>query len=326
MPALTSGRYHIKWTQLAYLPAPMFGAYATVQDKKVYVAGGLSPVDDAEHQVYVYDVNTDQWDQLPPPGHYCGVLHIIGGKLTIIGGYLSTIKTTTNKISAFDETSQTWTSYYPDLLSDRFRPGVVTYLEHAIVAGGFKYVNKRTVALNDIEALNWMKNSHWQKVSINLLVPMAIFIPIITDDNLLIVGYDTANLGRSANAYKIPVDVITKSGDQQQTSDNSTKWFTMTDATHWKTTLIPNSSPPVVGGGEHASGITTSSDIKMYDDSSKSWKKISSLLSARAQVAIAAVNNNAIIVIGGHTCTKGGSRERVSIATVELGQAQLCKL
>jgi len=39
----------------------MFDAYVTVQDKKVYVAGGFSPVDDAHDQVYVYDVNTDHW-------------------------------------------------------------------------------------------------------------------------------------------------------------------------------------------------------------------------------------------------------------------------
>jgi len=45
--------------------------------------------DDAKHQVYVYDVNTDHWDQLPLSGHYSGVPHIIGGKLAIIGGALS---------------------------------------------------------------------------------------------------------------------------------------------------------------------------------------------------------------------------------------------
>jgi len=125
------------------------------------------------------------------------------------------------------------------------------------------------------------------------------------------------------SAYKIPVDDITRSGDQQQTSDTPTKWITMTDVTHWDTALVPSLSPPVVVGGEDQSGTTTS-DIKMYDDSSKSWKNISSLSSARSLVAIAAVNNNAIIVIGG--CTKGGSLDNAkssSLTAVELGQAQL---
>jgi len=54
MPTLTSDRYHIKWTQLANLPAPMCMPYVTVQDKKVYVVAGASPVDDAYDQVVIY--------------------------------------------------------------------------------------------------------------------------------------------------------------------------------------------------------------------------------------------------------------------------------
>ena len=323
MPALTSGRYHIKWTQLANLPAPIYQARVTVQDKKVYVAGGNGPVDDVIHQVYVYHVNTDHWDQLPPSGHCHGIPHIIGGKLAIIGGCLSPAMMETNKVSTFDETSQTWTSYYPDLLSVRDRPGVVTHLEHVIVAGGYKYVNNTVVVYDDIEVLNWLKDSHWQKVSINLPVPMVAFTPIITDDHLLIVGYTNADMERDKSAYKIPVDDIARSRDQQQTSDTPTKWITMTNATHYYTALVPSSFPPVVVGGRDQSGTTTS-DIKMYDDSSKSWKKISSLSSARSKVTMAAVNNNAIIVIGGFT--KGGSVANVlssSLTTVELGQAQL---
>ena len=323
MPALTSGRYHIKWTQLANLPSPMYGAYVTVQDKKIYVTGGISPVDDAKHQVYVYDVNTDHWDQLPPSGHYYGVPHIMGSKLAIIGGCLSATKKMTNKVSTFDETNQTWTSYYPDLLSVSVRPGVVTHLEHVIVAGGYKFLSNTWVVQDDIAVLNWMKNSRWQKMSVNLPVPMAYFTPIITDHHLLIVGYTDANGRRATNAYKIPVDDITRSGDQQQTSDTSTKWITVTNDTHWRTALVPSSSPPVGVGGQDQKGTTTS-DIKMYDDTSKSWKNISSLSSARSQVAIAAVNYNSIIVIGGYT--KGESRDNhksSSVSTVELGQAEL---
>ena len=62
----------------------------------------------------------------------------------------------------------------------------------------------------------------------------------------------------------------------------------------------------------------------MYDNSNKSWKKIGSLSSARSNVAVAAVYNNAIIIIGGHT--KGGgmaNRKSSSVTVVELGQAEL---
>jgi len=51
---------------------------------KVYVTDGGSPDGAAKDQVYVYDINTDQWGQLPPPGQYFSVPQIIGDKLAIL--------------------------------------------------------------------------------------------------------------------------------------------------------------------------------------------------------------------------------------------------
>ena len=114
-------------------------------------------------QVYAYNIDTNQWGQLPLSGHYYGIPHVIGDKLTIIGGYWSSTMKMTNKISTFDEDSQTWTSYYPDLLSIRGRPGVVSHLKHVIVAGG-KCIDERTIE-DDIEILNWIENSHCMEKS-----------------------------------------------------------------------------------------------------------------------------------------------------------------
>ena len=326
MPALTSGRYHIKWTRLADIPVPLYHAYVAVQHHKIYVTGCESPVEDAIHQVYVYDINTDQWGRLPPSGHYYGIPHIIGGKLVIIAGRLSATKKRTNKVSTLDEDSQTWTSYYPDLLSVRSKPGVVSHLEHVIVAGGTRPTSEdddRGVIQDDIEVLNWIENSHWKKVSIKLPVPMWGFTPIVSDDHLLIVGYYGADM-KGYSAYKIPVANITASDDQQRNSDTPTKWTELTAADQYNTALVPSSSPPVVVSGQDATGKILTADIKMYDNSNKSWKKIGSLSSARSCVAVAAVYNNAIVIIGGYT--KGGSgtiAKSSSVTVVELGQAEL---
>ena len=315
MPTLTSNKHHIKWTQLADLPAPLCNVYIAVQHHKIYVTGD-SPVENVQHQVYVYDINIDQWGQLPPSGHYYGIPHIIGGKLAVIGGRLSATKKMTNKVSTFDKDGQTWTSYYPDLLSVRSRPGVVSHLEHVIVAGGGL---DDDTDHDDIEVLNWIENSFWRKLSIKLPVPMYCFTPTISDDHLLIVSY-SSDKQREKYPYKIPVANITASIDQQQNSDRPTKWTKMTAADHW-CTAIPTSSPPVVVGGQTTGTIPTA-DIKMYDNSNKSWKKIGSLSSARSSSAVAAVYNNAIIIIGG--CTKTNTNMKSSSVTVvELGQAEL---
>ena len=309
---------------MADLPTPLYDAHVAVQHHKIYVTGD-SPVEDAKCQVYVYDINIDQWGQLPPSGHYNGIPHIIGGKLVIIGGRLSATKKVTNKVSAFDKDSQTWTTYYPDLLLVRSRPGVVSHLEHVIVAGGVSPTaedDDTPVVQDDIEIFNWIENSHWRKVLIKLPVPTYGFTPIISDDQLLIVGYSSVNKKSKGNSYKIPVANITASIDQQHNSDTPTKWTELTAADHWYTALVPSSSPPVVVGGDDITGTTA--DIKMYDKPNKSWKKIGSLTSARSLAAVAAVYNNAIIIIGG--CTKTDTRTNAkssSVTVVELGQAEL---
>ena len=151
------------------------------------------------------------------------------------------------------------------------------------------------------------------------------FTPAITsDDHLLIVGYVGADECHKG-AYKIPISYITVSIDQQHNSDTPTKWTELTAADHLFIALVPSSSPPVVVGGHDDDGTTTA-DIKMYDNSNKSWKKIGSLSSARSDGAVAAVYNNAIIIIGGYTNGGGlANRKSSSVTVVELGQAELLR-
>ena len=325
LPALTCGRCQVKWTRLADLPAPLFhayGAYVAVHGHKIYVTGGSSPVESAMHQVYVYSINTDQWGQLPPSGHCRGIPHIIGDKLAIIGGVLSATYKRTNKVSTFDDGSQTWTSYYPDLLSVRGGSGVVSHKEYVIVAGG---IGTDVDRVHDgIEVLNWMENSHWRRASIKLPVPMCNFTPIISDDHLLIAGYAGADRADKKGVYKLPVANITPSIDGQHNSATFSRWTKLTAIPHAFPALIPGSSPPVIVGGWNNSDKTSTTDIKMYDNSDHLWRSVGSLSSARCLAAVAAVDDNAIVVIGG--CTRADHRaERKSSAltAVEMGEAVL---
>jgi len=159
---------------------------------------------------------------------------------------------------------------------------VATHLEHVIVAGEVEG-NSTPEAQDGIEVLNWVENSHWRKISDNLPEPMWAFTP----NHFVIVGYD-ANMRRYRSAHRIPITVITRSGDHQQGSYTTTKWITVTTATQWHTALVPGSSPPVMIGGRDQNGVMLTADIKMYDYSSKSWKNVASLSSARSSVAVAA--------------------------------------
>ena len=177
-------------------------------------------------------------------------------------------------------------------------------MEHVIVAGGVKGIDT-IVPQDDIEVLNWIENSHWRRASIILPVTMDCFTPIIAEGYFCIVGHDGIDNKVYNSAYKIPIVNITRSDDQKQASDTPIKWITMTPAVHYSTTLVSSSSPPmVVGECSKRVVTTTTSDIKMLDESSKSWRNIVSLSSARSAVAIATVNENTIIIFGGCSIKK----------------------
>ncbi|XP_065905278.1 influenza virus NS1A-binding protein homolog B-like isoform X2 [Dysidea avara] len=326
IPALKSGKYYIKWKQLSNLPAPLYNAYTAIQQNRIYVTGGYSPAEDAMQSVHVYDMSTDCWNKLPLSGHYCGIPHIIGGRLVLIGGRLSSTKKITNKVSTFYEASQTWISYYPDLLSARHRPGVATHLEYIIVAGGADIsINDEKTMLDDIEVLDWTKNIQWKKISLLLLPrPMNSFTPIISGEYFMIIGYWVETMAIDNSVFQISVSDIV-----QLISGSNAKpdpWTQLTSVVHYGFRVAPVLSccQPVVLGGYQ--DTLSTSDIKIYDFSDHKWKVIGSLSFARCAAGVVAVNDNAIIVIGG--CVRGHSRPDAmssSLITVELGQAELIK-
>ena len=322
IPTLTSSKYHITWTRLADLPVAIYAAYVAVQDRKIYISGGKSPVEDARDQVFMYELDNNEWGQLPTPDHRFAVSCIINGKLTLIGGFLIATDKRTNKVSTFDQTTQSWISYYPDLLSDRSLPGVVTHMEYVIAAGGIRDGNDddTPVVLDDIEILNWEENLQWKRVSIHLPVPMYALQFTVSNDHLFVVGYNGADWYPDNHAYKLPVALITNPAKQLQYV--STKWIELAQTTHRVSSLASSSSPLIVLGGCNTSGATTA-DIQMYDTSTEKWKKIDSLSFARSRTAVAAINNDTVIIVGG--CTKDGSisdRQESSLTVIELGQIE----
>ena len=323
-PMLASSKHYIKWTRLADLPVPLYYAHAVVQGSKIYVTG-QSPEPGMDYQVFMLDITKNYWLQLPPSDHFCGILQIIGGKLTVIGGRLIATNKRTNMVSTFNEDRGTWESHYPNLLFARNRPGVGSHLQYVIVAGGTGGADHESSVRSDIEVLNWKEDSHWRQISTKLPVPMYGFTPTISNGDLIIAGYSDSEKKRDRSVYRIPAaDIIVPDNENMTTAGG--RWTRLTVATHWGASLIPNASPPMTVGGEDSNNVTTAI-IKMYDESSKSWRNIKQLTSARSYVAIAAFSTNDIIVIGG--CTKGGNGTNWNLSSlklVELGQPELLSM
>ena len=312
MPALQSGCYEITWEWCAELPSPMYYVSAVLLDEKVYIMAGCASDDDILFHVYCYDSCTYEWEQLPSHKHIQGILQVINDYLTIIGGWDVNANMATNNVSTLINNS--WTDHYPNLLKARCKPGVASHSEYVIVAGG----GEGERGSDDIEILNTKTPSQWMMTSILLPEPMWSFSFTISDNNILIVGYTTDV--RLATSYQLPVNVITSSCTPAPITD---QWVELPSTPHYNCTTIPNSNPPVIMGGRGHQGLPTS-DVAILDDSSKSWKKVSSLSSPRYCVAVVPIDSNTILVLGG--CTGGenvaGARENC-ITTVEKGRVIL---
>ena len=216
VPALENGCYQLIWEKCADLPSPLYSASVALHDDKVYTMAGNAPDDDTYHYVYVYDINSNQWDRLPPPRQHQGILQIINSKLTVIGGVDNTTNKITNKVTTYNNS---WSNEYPNLLKARNRPGVLTHLDYVIVAGG--RLDDNTYS-DGIELLNYKQSSHW--VIARMKLPEAMWLPSLTksDDTLYIVGYDIAT-GRTSAAYAVSVDMVTSSATQL-TSNQTAHW------------------------------------------------------------------------------------------------------
>ena len=312
MEALQTKQYHLKWDRCTDLPRRMYGASVAVDDNNVYVTAGSAPENETYNNVYNYDILTDHWNTLPPPGHCNGILCMVDNKLSIFGGDDPVTDDCINKVSTYNSNSNNWASDYPNVLQKRALPGVVTHGDHVIVMGGEYECDKYH---DNIEVMSWRRRSPWREVLTKLPIPMFAFTPTIAGKHLLIVGYGAAE-GRRDRSHRLPIATVTSS-DQV-----ASHWEGISPAPYGVTATVPYSNPPlIIGGcGPSSQGGVPTSDISLYDTSKKSWVKVDSLTTARSDVGAATINSNTFIIAGGYT--KGESGEAAmasSLPIVEIG-------
>jgi len=277
---------------------------------------GSSPEDDTLYCVYRYDVKTGQWDQLPRPGHYWGVLHVVCGKLVVFGGAVldNDNPIPTNKVLTYDKDSNSWISHFPNMEKARCKPGIVSYLNYVVALGG---EGIDSTVRNDIEVLNTREQGHW--VLTGAILPEPMWAPSLTvsDKDLYIVGF-SGDEWRYSTAYQIPVNALT------ETSKGVLPHAELPSAPYWHTSLVPHSQPPIILGGCDNCGDSIVPDIYVLDTVDKKWAQVTSLSTARSSVGVAVINNDVIMVIGGSTnpsCIDTALAH--SSAKVEMGQVKL---
>jgi len=312
--ALQSNQCYMTWYSCSNLPSRIYNASVAVDDNNVYVSAGSGPEEHAYNNVYCYNIATDDWTTLPPPGHQYGVLCMVGKRLSIFGGSDPSSHNYLKKVSTYDKDTTSWSQIYQSMTQERLKPGVISHSSNVIAMGG---LDKPHSILNTIEVMNWQQKSPWRKVSTHLPTPMWAIKPTLSSEHILIVGYEQKNKCYT-RSFKIPVAVVTSQSISSAQDIN--EWERLVPAPNYHTATVPQSDPPLIIGGSNNDGTSLTSAISMYDASKKSWSMVESLKSARGSVGIGTINSNTIIVIGG---TTGGANVKAvqesALSKVEIG-------
>ena len=295
-------------------------ARATVINDTLYIGGGYCTTGNDHYFMFSYKLTDDQWMRLPLLPQCLGVPTNINNNLCYIGGKDYSTSRATNKVITLH--NDHWIVEYPNMSVGRGGHAVVSYQHHIIVAGGY---DEDESALDTIEVFN-CDNNQWTVVSTHLPRPMRYINAMNCNQSFIIAGYTGADDRNDNSTYIIAMDSLV--GTEQQsisssTSEDDNKWSQLCPTPYWSIAIVPNTSPPVIIGGDDNQRKAVN-NISLYDDSNDTWRTVSSLPISCAQATVATINDT-IIVAGGYT--NASSDEAVNATTltsVVLGQLELC--
>ena len=310
MQSLVNKTHRIQWTKAAELPLPLYSATAVVKDYKAYVAGSSGPDEEAKYKVFVYDVADNSWSTLPDAGVLLAVHEIIGGRLTLVGGRESSDNGRSKRLLSYNESTQSWVSCFPDMLKPRNRCSVLTHGNSVIVAGG---TTSGDACLSSIEVMS-LTELRWREVATHLPFTMWNMSTTICNNEMYIIGYAGSDNMRYQAAYKLAISDI-------ENSTSARNWKKLHSPPRARTAVVPYTFPPMIIGGNESS-FSSVVDASVYNVDNDTWNLVDMLKTPRAYCIVAAVDDNAIIVIGGcHKAQNLTTCKATAIKTVEIGQA-----
>ena len=296
-------------------------AHATVINDTLYIGGGACTTANDQYLMFSYKLTDDQWRMLPVLPQCYGVPTNINNDISYIGGRDPSTSSSTNKVITL--LNNQWTSQYPNMITARQDHAVVSYQHYTIVAGG---EGEDESTLDTIEVFN-CNNYQWTILSTHLPQPMSYINATTCNQSFIIAGYVNAEGYDDSGTFIITMDSLVGTEQQQSltssTSEHDNKWSELCPTPYWSTTIVPNTTPAVIIGGYDKQRKAVN-NISLYDDSSNSWRTVSSLPISCARATVATINN-IMIVAGGYTdASTTETANATTLTSVVLGQLVLC--
>ena len=286
--------------KLPDLPIPMCFATAVKIDEHIYICGGVCDDIAMDRQVQVYSINHNTWSTLPPSPQYYSQAASIKGQLVLIGGREPSSRTVTNLMSTWN--GQVWHQELPPMPTKRARPGVTTYQNLVVVAGGLGEDGKTllsSIAILNITTLQWSTQDNF-----TLPQPMLSMQFTISSAHLYVasavITYDVAtNTGKTTNTvWQLPLtaleNALTTEGDNV-----SHHWTEIAPTPYIGLALLQDTAHVVAVGGDES--YTLTSDVFVYDPTNNKWSKVGQLGVPRARCAVVSLSSTSFIVCGGYT-------------------------
>ena len=266
----------------------------------VYVCGGFCGDVVSACTVQVYSVSHQRWNTLPLSPQFFSAGVEIKGHLVLIGGRESSSDAVTNFVSTWN--GRVWHQELPPMPTKRIRPGVTTYQNLVVVAGG-RGEDGQTL-LSSIVILNFT-TLQWSTLG-NLTLPQPMFEMKITISNAHLyvasanIAYDVATNTNTITktVWQLPLtaleNALTTKGDNA-----SHHWTKIAPTPYYDSVLLQDTAHIVAVGGDVS--YTPTSDVFVYDPNNNKWSKVGQFGVPRARCAVVSLSSTSFIVCGGCT-------------------------
>ena len=244
----------------------------------------------------------------------------IGGKIT-----KGPITKATNKVFAWDENSQEWTTPYPDMPTARCYSSVISYELAVIVAGGVTSCDPWTLTgvvevLHIKEHIGLFSKSQWSVVE---PLPHVVYeaVPLIADDKLYIaVGFDHDDES-NCNIITACLPKLLQSNIKKTRSGRV--WNKLPDMPYSSWSINHYQAHLVIFTGDHKveqpeqgkAAWELISLIHLYNPDTKCWDHVGDVPHGYLEGRSVHIREDKLLFIGGLTGTHSTGKDDDSVTT-----------
>jgi hypothetical protein len=307
----------LKWKKGRNAPYKISNLYygemaATVDENYMYVM--------EDKRVYIYDIHTLAWSQLPDSEYECCALAIVNGLLTLIGGVRHGVVTSQLFSLIREGKIAKWTEEFPPMPTKRYAACALCIDKALIVAGGQGQHPIGKVATTEVlntATLQW-------STAVDLPQPMFCGSLLrVSDDHIYMVGAYDKSVKPIKSVYTCSLNALLRSCNPLSFRMRPVRsllpsevWRSVTDIPTMASSYVSLHGRLLAIGGKHSDNKPIT-DVHMYDPSTNSWEVVSHMATPRSKCYAAVFPDTQLMVVGGCTggCNTDSETDSVEIAT-----------